>query len=780
MGGSPAGKSASSRALDGLVVAAGVVLSAVVLTRFLRSGELDTVWLVALVLGVPTIAVMGRFPLVLSRDSAGIEVGFDSAVLVFLACVHGGAGALSIWVVGQFVSQLTGSKRLDLRAFNVGIGALSGAAALVTMRSLSDLNATAPRELVAVAVGCAVYFAVDYVGSGVSVALENRSPIAPELRHGRAIQAGAVFVAIDSLGYLAAMVSRALPPFASLLLVVPLVTILVASRAVSRGAEHQRRFEALFVAAAAAQNAQTQHELVDLLRVHTRSVVLHKLADARTTPPTAAEVGAQVVAGDHPLWLVAPGVNRARASIEADRQALGALANVAQAAFARVALVQEMGRSARHDSLTGLPNRVLFLDRVEHAVARARRQHLGIAVLFLDLDGFKSVNDRFGHAAGDDLLITVAGRVSEHVREGDTVARLGGDEFAVLLEDVHGRAEIVQLCHRLLAALRAEIAVAGHRVVVGTSIGVAIAGEDDDAAGLLRDADMAMYGAKAEGKDQFFVYQPSLRASHIKRIELVEALRAGMADELVVHYQPVIDLQRGGVDGVEALVRWQHDGVLVPPDELIHAAEESGLILELGERVLAQAVADAPLLAAAAGRALNLAVNMSALQLHEQRFLDQVRAAATELGDARLVLEITESALVLDDPATLHALGQLKAAGARLAIDDFGVGYSSIGYLQHLPMDILKIDRSFIAEIHTARRAAALVEAVLMMGAALELTVVAEGIECEEQAAVLRRAGCPVGQGFLFARPLPLTEALAFLRRARADSPARLEMQGRS
>ena len=286
-------------------------------------------------------------------------------------------------------------------------------------------------------------------------------------------------------------------------------------------------------------------------------------------------------------------------------------------ALARLTMVDEMGRLARHDSLTGLPNRTLFLDRVEQAVARSRRQERQIAVLFLDLDGFKSVNDRFGHAAGDELLNTVAERLLGCVREGDSVARLGGDEFAVLLEEA-GRPEDVQiLSRRLLEALRSEIVIAGHDVVVGTSIGVAIASPGDDAAALLRNADMAMYRAKAMGKNRDFVYQPSLREENIRRLELIEALRRGIADELVVHYQPVVDLDDGHILGMEALVRWQRADELVMPDAFIAAAEESGLIVEIGERVLAQVIADAPILVAAAGRPLSLGVNMSAHQLRE-------------------------------------------------------------------------------------------------------------------------------------------------------------------
>ena len=761
-------KSAASWAFDMAVSASGVLIGLLSVAALVVQ-HFDRHWIAALVLGPPVIALMSRFPLVLTRSAGGIEVGFDSAVLVFLVCFDGGAGALAVWSVGQACSQLSVQKRWDTRCFNVGLGILAGAGAILVMRSISPMDNTSPRELAAVGLGCAVYFLVDYVISGVSIAVEDRSSILEVVRGGSGFIALGIFVAIDSLGYLGALVVRALPGWASILLAVPLLTILVATRALSRGNEHRRRLAALFEAAAAAQALQSPGDLLDMLRTHTRSVVVSGGADLRDEPPSDREIGARVSTESGDVWLVAPARNRARASVDADRQALEALATVGEQALARLTMVDEMGRLARHDSLTGLPNRTLFLDRVEQAVARSRRQERQIAVLFLDLDGFKSVNDRFGHAAGDELLNTVAERLLACVREGDSVARLGGDEFAVLLEEA-GRPEDVQiLSRRLLEVLRSEIVIAGHDVVVGTSIGVAIAAPGDDAAALLRNADMAMYRAKAMGKNRDFVYQPSLREENIRRLELIEALRRGIADELVVHYQPVVDLTDGRILGMEALVRWQRADELVQPDAFIAAAEESGLIVEIGERVLAQVVADAPILVAAAGGPLSLGVNMSAHQLREPSFLEQVRAAVVSLGESQLVLEMTETVVVQEDEESGDALRLLRAAGALLAIDDFGVGFSSIGYLQHLPVGMIKIDRTFTRDIDSDARAAALVEAILLMGSALELQVVAEGIERPSQVQRLRGSGCTVGQGFLYGRPQPLADVVA---RLQADRPA--------
>jgi diguanylate cyclase (GGDEF)-like protein len=750
-------KRAVSWIFDVTIMVAGGLVGLVALGDLFLGNHLDVHWALALLIAPPVTALMSRFPLVLNRSSTGIEV-------VFLVCFDGGAGALGIWAVGQALSQVSRTKRTDVRVFNVGLGIMSGFVAVAVMRWVGDLGASTVHELMAVGLGCAAFFVFDYLVSAVSIALEDGTPLWRELRQSTGLAALGVFVAIDSLGYLAALVQRGLPTWAIGLLAVPVFTILVATRAISRGREHRRRLTALFDAAAEAQVVESATELEAVLRDNARAAVASRFADLRQQGPLPKEIGARVRAGDQTMWLVAPAINRARASVAGDRKALEALATVGEEAFSRLTLTHEMGRLARHDALTSLPNRTLFLDRVEQGVIRARRNDTTLAVLFLDLDGFKGVNDRFGHAEGDELLKIVAARLVACVRAVDSVARLGGDEFAVLLEGVDGVGELDVLCQRLLVALRREIQVMGHEVVVGASIGVAVADRTDDAAGLLRNADMAMYRAKALGKDRCFVYQPSLREENVRRLELIEALRRGISTELVVHYQPILDLARGRVAGVEALVRWQRPEGLVAPDSFIVAAEESGLISELGERVLARMVEDAPSLALAAGRPLTMGCNMSAHQLRDPGFLDLVGRAVAALGENRLLLEMTETVVVADDAETDHALRTLKSLGAGLAIDDFGVGFSSIGYLQHLPVDTLKIDRSFTRDIDASPRALALVEAILVMGAALDLKVVAEGIERPAQLSRLRQAGCTLGQGFLFGRPMPLPDLVRVLR----------------
>jgi diguanylate cyclase (GGDEF)-like protein len=759
----PAGKSVLSWSFDLIVITTGAALAVHALARFLGSGAADTSWLLTFVFGVPLIALMARFPLQLSRAGVGIEVGFESAVLVALVVQGDGYGALAVWAAGQTLAQVTKRKRVDVRLFNAALTVLCGSAAVAVMYAIDPLGRTSLTELAAVGAGCTVFFVVDYLISAASVAFEERTSLVEQLRYSNGLIAGLAFVGIDSLGYLAALVARSLPGWASALLVVPLATILVASRALSRGSEHQRRLTTLFDASGAVQGATSRDELITRLPVQAEKVLSRQQVSLRYDPPAEREVGAVLTDDGAPLWLVTRTPGLSQSARDLDRQALEALAGVGEQVLARLTLVEQLARQARQDSLTGLPNRALFTERLETALAAASASHQ-VAVLYLDLDGFKSVNDRFGHAAGDELLRIVAERLSALTGTRGCVARLGGDEFAVLLLDVRDVSQVETMCRHVLGAVRREAVVAGHGVLVGTSIGVVVSPGGEEASEVMRNADMAMYSAKGLGKSQYAIYEGSLRDDRILRLELIEALRAGIDRELVVHYQPVISLESGRIAGVEALVRWRRGGQLVPPDLFIPAAEDSGLIVPLGRRVLSQVVTDVPQLVAAAGRPIDLAVNMSAHQLHDPDFVGHVRQAVSSFGDSRLVLEMTETVLVQDDPHTAQTLHRLTSAGARLAIDDFGVGFSSIGYLQHLPVDVLKVDRSFVRDIDALPRARALVDAILVMASALELDVVAEGIERESQAEVLRLAGCSEGQGYLFARPQPLDEVLQTLR----------------
>ena len=435
----------------------------------------------------------------------------------------------------------------------------------------------------------------------------------------------------------------------------------------------------------------------------------------------------------------------------------------------RKALERQLTHQAFHDPLTGLANRALFRDRVAHALRLRSRTHAPLGVLFLDLDGFKAINDSLGHHVGDALLRAVSRRLSNVVRAGDTVARLGGDEFAVLLEDLDGAHVAQQVATRFLEELHTSFPLDGHDVFVGASIGLAIAGAEDDADEVLRNADLAMYRAKANGKNRCEVFEPDMHAAAIARLAIEGDLRHAVArDELRLHYQPIVDLRDGSIVGVEALLRWQHPTRgLVPPLDFISVAEESGLIVPVGRWVLTEACRQVARWQRETGTSLRLSVNISARQLQAPRLAEHVAKTlrTTGIPPSDLVLEITESMLVDDAERTIAKLHLLREIGVRLAIDDFGTGYSSLNYLRRLPVDVLKIDRSFVQGIGTEAELTALTGAIVGIGRDLGLETVAEGIEEAGQLEALRAMGCAYGQGYLYAPPMPPAEVAEIVLR---------------
>jgi len=421
-------------------------------------------------------------------------------------------------------------------------------------------------------------------------------------------------------------------------------------------------------------------------------------------------------------------------------------------------LEDQLVHQALHDPLTGLANRALFGDRLEHGLARPMRPGATVAVLLIDLDDFKDLNDSLGHDAGDDLLTIIAARLQGHARAGDTVARLGGDEFGLLLEDTNA-AEAMRIAEVMLQALAWPVALRGRDLVPTASIGIAIAA-GEDAETLLRNADTAMYAAKRQGKGRSMLFEPAMHATVLKRVDLAADLsRAVQESQLHLCYQPEVHLRSGRIVGVEALLRWHHPTRgEVSPGEFIPIAEDSGLIVPIGRWVLQEACHQAKSWQQQwpATPPLTLAVNLSARQLQHPAILDEVRAtlAAADLDPHSLVLEITETAVMEQLDAAVAVLTRLRDLGVRLALDDFGTGYSSLSYLQRLPVDILKIDRSFIGGVTGSAEESALARAIVNLGQTLGLETVAEGIETAEQLATLRELGCQLGQGYHLARPL--------------------------
>ncbi|MGH2859931.1 MAG: putative bifunctional diguanylate cyclase/phosphodiesterase [Solirubrobacteraceae bacterium] len=429
----------------------------------------------------------------------------------------------------------------------------------------------------------------------------------------------------------------------------------------------------------------------------------------------------------------------------------------------------QLRHQALHDSLTGLPNRVLALDRAEQMLARSRRANTPVAALYVDIDGFKHVNDTFGHAAGDELLRIVAQRLRSILREGDTAARLGGDEFVVLLEGATLDAGAEMVAERLLEVLSLPYDLrnlGGRELSLSASIGIAD-GFRATADGLLADADVAMYEAKGAGKNRWTRFEAEMQVAARDKLTLeMDLVRALEREELFLVYQPTFNLRTQEVIGVEALLRWQHpDRGVVSPQDFIPVAEGNGLIVPIGRWVLHQACRQARLWQDA-GHDLAVAVNVSARQLDDDVLIDDVQEAlrCNGLDPRTLTLEITETALMRDPQLTAKQLHAIKNLGVRLAIDDFGTGYSSLAYLRQFPADALKIDRSFICEVATSRESDALIHTLVQLGKTLDIETFAEGIEDESQLHALQREDCDSGQGFWFSRPLEAAALEPFLR----------------
>ncbi len=439
----------------------------------------------------------------------------------------------------------------------------------------------------------------------------------------------------------------------------------------------------------------------------------------------------------------------------------------------------QLSYQSLHDSLTGLPNRALVIDRAEQMLARARRTQTPMAALYVDIDGFKQVNDSLGHAAGDELLRVVAARLSDVIRGADTVGRLGGDEFVVLVENYALDAGPEMVAERIceVIAQPVELHRADQRTLnITVSVGIAV-GQRATADELLRDADFALYEAKSAGKNRWLVFESKMQTVVRDRLELEMDLHDALErEQFFLLYQPTFDLQTQTITGVEALLRWRHPvrGV-IPPETFIPLAEETGLIVPIGRWVLRTACSQAARWQRD-GRSLSVAVNVSARQLDNENLVREVTdaLAAASLAPATLTLEITETTLMRDSRAATARLRELKSLGVHVAIDDFGTGYSSLAYLRQFPVDALKIDRSFISGIADSHDSKALIHTLVQLGKTLGLETLGEGIEQEAQLRELQREQCDSGQGFLFARPLP-PEAVDDLLELRAPTPIAID-----
>jgi len=512
----------------------------------------------------------------------------------------------------------------------------------------------------------------------------------------------------------------------------------------------------------------------------TRTGSLASSAGDRRLPIAAAMV-APIALGEEPtgVMVVANNLRESGVFEEADLELLATLAGQVGVAVENgrledslaelTELKEELRHQALHDGLTGLANRTLFSERVFHGIQRTRRTRGQVAVLFLDLDDFKNVNDSLGHAAGDELLQAVSNRLRGHCRPEDTIARLGGDEFGVLLEDIDGATEATAIAQRVLEGLEASFWIAGRQLSANASIGIAFGAYGDTATQVLRDADAAMYSAKKDGKGTFKLFEASMHAEVIAQLQLRADLAAAIdKDELRLLFQPIVDLNTGSIRGFEALVRWEHSlkGWLNPA-VFVPFAEETGLIHAVGRWVLGEAMrwlrTWQELLGTDPGD-FEVTVNLSAKQLEDPHLVGEVARALSDLDvdPGLVVLEITETAMMRTAPSRLD---ELRSLGVRLAIDDFGTGYSSLASLHRLPVDVLKIDKLFVDSLADQDGSSPFISTIVGLGQALGLQTIVEGIETHEQLERLRDLGCTVGQGFYFARPLAPEQAGALLKR---------------
>lgn len=423
------------------------------------------------------------------------------------------------------------------------------------------------------------------------------------------------------------------------------------------------------------------------------------------------------------------------------------------------AMSRQMTHAAQHDLVTNLPNRLLLNDRISQSISLAHRQNRPLAVIFLDLDRFKYINDSLGHATGDKLLQSVSKRLLAGLRGSDTVSRQGGDEFVILLSEIADPVDLAASARKILLLLNAPHSIGGQDLHIGGSIGISVyPGDGEDAETLIKNADTAMYHAKERGRNNFQFFKAEMNLKAVERQSLEGSLRRALErEEFLLHYQPKVNLDTGEITGVEALIRWQHpDRGLVPPSQFVPIAEDCGLILQIGRWVLREACRQASAWQNAGLPPLPIAVNVSAVEFRDKGFAERVRTVLSETGlEARyLELELTEGVLMEDAETMVSVLHELKMMGVLLAVDDFGTGYSSLSYLRLFPIDVLKIDQSFVQQITADSDDSTIVSAIINMGKSLKHIVVAEGIETREQRAYLQAQRCAEGQGYLFSAPL--------------------------
>lgn len=735
-------------------------------------------WLIVVVLsdGLPTVSVpmavaavaapfLARFQISVEHRSQGVTVTFESAALIFMLLIGDAWVALCLWSLFVPLGLFKGFTRWRVHLFNVALAILSGLVITAVVRQ-GDLvpDPLSGLTLLLVVVGCTGGALVDLALSWVHVRLRTGNALRSLFSWDDVLVGTGVFYGTASMAYLGALLHTLDRPWVMVVLAVPVGAVFIASSASRSSLDDRRRLSVLLTASRSRRDLGSQDEILDAAAGHARELLGSEDVSVEDVAPTSPSLGARVeLPGGDTRWLVSRPRRDRETWTAGERQALATLAADTSESLERSALFAELSRMARTDTLTGLANRRNFTEELGRALQCAPLDADGPALLYLDLDNFKLVNDWYGHHVGDALVREVSEGILDVVGDDVVAARLGGDEFAVLITDYASPEVVEQIADDLLTRLSRQFVIEDRELTVGASVGVAFAGPDTSRDDLFRNADLAMYHAKSKSGSSVAVYHESLRERVDRRSQLQgELANAAELGQLRIVYQPVYDLRRGVLHGVEALVRWQHPTRgLLSAEDFIDVAEESGHIRTVGAWVLRRAMNDAPRMVAAAGRPLTVAVNVSPRQLIDDSFVSLVRDVVHRAaGGAHLVLELTESAVITEDPDIKERLQRLVAAGADLALDDFGVGYSSVGYLRWLPMRILKLDRSLVTSISDDPRARNLFDALLAMGRALGLVVIAEGIENSDQAATIKQLGCHFAQGWHYARPMPIDQLI--------------------
>jgi diguanylate cyclase (GGDEF)-like protein len=745
-----------------IAAAGGLVLT------FALDGEVGPVSVVASITIAQAVAWAASYWL---QPKGEAEIWLlDEAIFVAAALMLPPAGVVLVFAVGVPLGVLIGRARLVHVVFNGAQMAIAAMLGVGAARLIGEFGPTLQvLDVAAALAGACVLILTNEVLLAVLFRVGSGRPITPmvlsslKFRGGRSAAVAAIGVVAGVAGGTSAWAAVfAVPPLAAMEVV--LAEHLLAKR-------DRERTDGLFKTAIEAHASVQTSEVRDALTKAAARLLRCGDATLDDRPPGDDEWGVRLqLGGDDAQWLIVRDRHSDEDMDEHDVQLLATIAAVGSSALENARLVEEIQHQAVHDTLTGLPNQLLFEDRVNQAVTGARRARERFAVVVLDLDAFKKVNDSLGHNAGNKLLQLVADRLSNTVREVDTVARLGADHFTLLLPDIGTPESAGVMAEKVLDAIRKPLILNGTELFMTASAGIAVYPEDGTRAEhLLRNADTAMHRAKSLGRDQYQIYASGMNElAHLRLARESELHNAVARDQLRVRYQPQIDLRTGRIVGVEALVRWEHPVLgLIGPREFVPLAEESGLIILVDAWVLREAAHQARRWLDDGLPPLRMAVNLSGRHFQtNERLVDTVKEVLAETGlePSSLELEVTEGMAVGEAEEAARMLQRVRELGVKLAIDDFGTGYSMLGRLQRFPIDRLKIDQSFVREITSAQGEAPIVSAMIALARSLHIDVVAEGVETLEQQTFLRNHGCDHAQGFLFSHPVEADEIARILQ----------------